>query len=135
MTVNALLQVGGPAVVALLTVGPVLGLLLSLNSRDRRRDVLFGLVGELAPKDLSGLIAVHVRCSLFSSRSKVTVEMPYSSRDEIWEATARWSLQMPPRTRLLVKGTMDRGGPGQVILEANRPASAYSPPRHSPALG
>ncbi len=132
---NALLQLGGLAVVALLTVGPVFGLMLLLNRRDRRRAALLGMVWERTPKDLAGLIAVQIRCPLFSSRSMVTVEMQACSRDELWDAIARWSPHLPPRTRLLVKGTVDRGRTADVTLEASRRPSASSPPRRLPVPG
>jgi len=115
--------------VGLLTVGPVFGLMLLLNRRDRRRAALLGLVWERTPRDLAGLIAVQVRCAVFSSRSMVTVEMQACSRDEIWEAIAPWSPRLPPRARLLVKGTVDRGRTAEVTLEASRRPSASSPRR------
>jgi hypothetical protein len=70
-----------------------------------------------------------VRCAVFSSRSTVAVDMQGCSRDEIWEAIARWSPHLPPRARLLVKGTVDRGRTADVTLEASRRASASAPPR------
>ena len=128
-TVNGLLQLGGLILVALVTMGPVFGLLLLLNRRDRHCDALLEKVWERIPKELSSLIAVQVSCALFSSRSVVTVDMQACSRDEIWEAIARWSPHLPPRARLLVKGTVDRGPSGGVTLEATGLSSASCPPR------
>ena len=132
---NALLQFGGMAGVALSTVGPVLGLMLLLNRRDRRRAALLGLVWERTSKDLASSIAVQVRCGLFSSRGVVTVEMQACSRDEIWEAVARWSPHVPPRVRLLVKGAMDCGRMTDLTLEASRRPSMSAPPRRLPVPG
>jgi alkylhydroperoxidase family enzyme len=117
------------AAVALLTLGPVFGLMLLLNRRDRRHAALLGLVWERTPRDLASLIAVQVRCAVYSSRCMVTVEMQPCSRDEIWEAIARWSPHLPPRARLLVKGTVDRGRTADVTLEARRRPSSPSLPR------
>ena len=132
---NALSQFGGLAAVALLTLGPVLGLLLLLNRRDRHRAVLLGLVWERAPRDLAASIAVQIRCALFSSRGMVTVEMQACTRDEIWEAVARWSPHLPPRVRLVVKGAMDWGRMTDLTLEASRRRSVSSPPRRLPVPG
>ncbi len=126
---NLLVQVGGLAAVALVTVGPVFGMMLLLNRRDRRHATLLGLVWERIPRDLASLIAVQVRCAVFSSRSTVAVDMQACSRDEIWEAIARWSAHLPPRARLLVKGAVDRGLTADVTLEARRRPSAPAPPR------
>jgi hypothetical protein len=132
---DAILQFGGLAVVALSTVGPVFGLMLLLNRRDHRRAALLGMVWERTPRDLAGLIAVQTRCALFSSRSVVTVEMRACSRDEVWEAIARWSPHLPPRARLLVKGTVDGGGTADVTLEASRRPSASASQRRLPIPG
>jgi len=128
-------QAGGVALVLLLTVGPVFGLLLLLNARDRRHAALLGLMWELTPRNLAGLIAIQVRCTLCSSRSEVTVDMQACSRDEIWEAIGRWSPHLPARARLLVKGTMDGGRLAHITLGASRQPSASFPSRRVPVPG
>ena len=88
------------------TVGPVLGLALLLNARDRRRAALLEATWSLAPRGLRHLIAVEVRSGVLARRSSVEVDMRDCSRDEIWDAVARWSAGLPPGVRLSVAGTL-----------------------------
>lgn len=118
--------------VTLFTVGPVVGLMLLLNARDRRQAALLGTMWSVAPRDLRDLIAVQVRCALLSGGSVVEVDMRDCARDEIWEALARWCAGLPPGVRLLVSGSMDRGLAASFTVETAggpargcpRPASA-----------
>ncbi len=128
---NALLQGSVTVLVFLLALGPIYGLMLLLNRRDRRRDQLLGVLWHLTPWDLRSGIAIQARVAILSSRSVVTVYMLDASREEIWEAFARWCPQLPPRTRLLVEGAVGRGLPAVLRVETACPPSASRTPRPS----
>jgi hypothetical protein len=121
---NVLLQASVLALVFLLAVGPILGVLLLLNRRDRRREALLGTLWQLTPWDLRSRIAIQARAAVLSSRSIVTVYMPDCSHEEIWEALRRYCPRLPPRTRLLVEGAVDRG-----VSAVLRVETACPPPR------
>ncbi len=125
---NSLRQI----VQVLLTFGvvlaPIVGLALLQNCRDRRRAALLDTVWLLTPFALRDSIAVEVRCSIFSRRGLVAVDMRACSRDEIWEAIARWCPALPPHVRLLVDGRMDGGPPATfTIATACRSALCHRP--------
>ncbi len=125
---TVLRQLGGLIVVALFTMGPVLAIMLLLNLRDRRQAALLERTWQLTPKDLSDQIAIQVRCGLISRRSVVIVNMHSCSRNEIWEALARWSASLPPQVRLLVNGKVDHGLSASFTLETTcRPPLRCSP--------
>lgn len=112
---NIAIEVGTFLLVALAGVGPVLGLALSLNARDRRRAALLEAAWSLAPRELRHLIAVEAHPGLLGRRGVVLVDMRDCSRDEIWDAVARWSAGLPPGVRLRVTG-------GLVVETGSRPA-------------
>ncbi len=128
---NALLQGSVQVLVFLLAVGPIYGMMLLLNRRDRRREHLLGMLWHLTPWDLRSRIAIQARVAILSSRSVVTVYMLDSSREEIWEAFGRWCPQLPPRTRLLVEGAFGCGLPAVLQVETACPPSASRTPRPS----
>jgi len=97
---------GGFLVVTLLTIGPIVGLLMLLNRCDRRREHLLRMVCRHAPAELAGRITVRVWCALILPRSTVFVELEHCSRDEVWEAMARWSVALPRQTLVLVNGAV-----------------------------
>ncbi len=134
-TVNALLQLGEIIVAALLTVGPLLGVMLLLNLRDRRQATLLSMMWQLTPKDLSDLIAIRVRCAVISRRGAVTVDMLACSREEIWEAITRWSPNLPPHVRLLVNGKVDPGLQASFRIETTCRQPRCCPPRPSVVAG
>lgn len=106
---NTLVQFGGFLLVVTLTVGPVLALMLLLNARDRRKATMLDAAWRLALEDLRDQIAIQIHSPLLSRHSVVAVDMCECSRDEVWEAIARWYAGLPPRARLVVNGSMDRG--------------------------
>jgi hypothetical protein len=112
-----LLQVGGLMAVILFTLGPVLGLMLLLNRRDKRQAALLERAWQLTPREISDRIAIQVCCPLLPRWRLVTVEMQDCARDEIWEAVARWSANLPPRVRLQVIGRMDCPPSARFTLE------------------
>jgi hypothetical protein len=128
-------QLGGLLGVAAFTLGPIVGLMLLLNRRDRRQAALLATMWELTPSDLRGLIAIQVRCPLGPRQSVVAVDMQACSRDEVWEAIARWCRGLPPRVRLLVEGRMDRDLPANLTIEAACRPPLCCPPRASVAAG
>jgi hypothetical protein len=134
-TMDVLLQLGGFFLVVLFTVGPVLGLLLLLNFRDRRQARLLVVVWQLTPKALADRIAVQVRCPALMRRPVVTVDMHACSRDEIWEASARWAASLPPPVWLLVRGKADHGLPFRFTVEATRHPLPRPPLQSSTVAG
>jgi hypothetical protein len=87
--------------VALGTVGPVVGLRRRLNARDRLQTTLRGTMCSLTPAGLRDLTSIQVQCALLSGRSVVAVEMR--------KAMARLRAGLPLGARLLVNGSMDGG--------------------------
>ena len=132
---NILLQLGGLLLVFGFMLGPILGLMLTLNHRDRRQAALLGTMWQLTPRDLRSLISIQVRCPVFSRRSIVAVDMGDSSRDEVWEAIARWCPGLPPHVRLVVNGKMDGGLPANFTIETECRPPLCCPPRPSVAVG
>ncbi len=128
---KVLLQASVPVLFFLLTVGPILGLVLLLNRRDRRREQLLGMLWHLTAWDLRSRIAIQARVAILSSRSVVSVYMLDGSREEIWEAVGRWCPQLPPHTRLLVEGAVGRGLPAVLRVEMACPPPASRMPRPS----
>lgn len=102
--------------VALCTVGAVLGLLLRLNARDRLQTTLLGTIGSLTPRGVRD----QVQWALLSGRSVVAVDMWCCGPDEIRKATARWRAGLPLGARLLAKGSTDRGLETSFMLETAR---------------
>jgi len=128
---EALMQVGGLALVIGMTYGPVVALLGLLNLRDHRQSRLLGSVmKELRAREFDGRLAVKVRCALLSRRSVVTLDMRTCSRDEMWQALARLSRSLPPTVRVLVDGTIDPRFPAPVTLAipGRRPLACPSQP-------
>lgn len=130
-----LADLGGLIAVPLFTLGPVLGLMLLLNDRDRRQKRLLNKVWQIIPKDLSDRVGIQIRCGLILRRSLVTVEMQDCSREEIWEAIARWPAHLPPKVRLLVNGAVDRRLSARFTVETTRRPLPCSPHRPSPVAG
>ena len=130
-----MVQLGGLFVAFAFTVGPVLGLLLLLNSRDRRQGRLLGLMLDLTPRDLRDRIAIEVHSPVFSRRSVAAVDMCSCAREEMWKAIGRWSAHLPPAVRLQVNGRVDRGVPARFTVETGRRPPLCLPPRHSVAAG
>jgi len=126
-------QASGVILMLATTVGPVLGALLLLNYRDRRQASLLAGLLDLTPRSLRDRIVFEVRCGLFSRRRFVAVDMRECSRDEIWEAIARWCAGLPPHTRLLVDGRMDGGVPATFTIETACRSALCRRPRPSPA--
>ena len=118
-----------------LTLGPILGLMLLLNARDRRHDRLLGQMLDLTPRDLHDRISIEVRSSAFSRRSVTAVDMCSCSREETWRAIGRWSANLPPTVRLQVNGRVDRGVPARFIVETARRGAPCCPPTPSVVAG
>ena len=112
---NVAMELGRILLVTLVGVGPVLGLALLLNARDRRREALLEAVWSLAPRELRHLIAIQAHCGLLLRQRVIRVDMRDCARDEVWDAVARWSGGLPPGVRLIVTG-------GLAIETASRPA-------------
>ncbi len=118
-----------------LTLGPILGLMLLLNARDRREGRLLGLVLDLTPADIRDRIAIEVRSSAFSRRSVTAVDMCSCSREETWRAIGRWSANLPPTVRLQVNGRVDRGMPARFTVETASGRSMCCQPKAFVAAG
>lgn len=98
--------------------GPLVGLLVLLNRRDRRESALLGAVlAEFASPEFRGRIATQIRCALLARRSVVRVQMLDGSRDEIWDALMRLARRVPPSVRLVVEGNMDADSPAPFTVE------------------
>ncbi len=117
------------------TMGPLLGLLLLLNSRDRRQGRLLDLMLDLTPRELCDRIVFEVRCSLLSRRSLVAVDMCSCSREEIWKAIGRWSANLPAMVRLQVNGRVDRDVPAVFTVETGGRRTLCCPPAPSAVAG
>jgi hypothetical protein len=118
-----------------MTLGPILGLMLLLNARDRRQDRLLGLMLDLTPRDLQDRISIEIRSSAFSRRSVAAVDMCPCSREEMWRAIGRWSANLPPAVRLQVNGRVDQGVPARLTVETARRGAPCCPPTPSVAAG
>ena len=118
-----------------LTLGPILGLMLLLNARDRRQGRLLGLMLDLTPADVRDRIAIEVRSSAFSRRSVTAVDMCSCSREETWRAIGQWSANLPPTVRLQVNGRVDRGVPARFTVETAAQGALCCPPRASVVAG
>jgi hypothetical protein len=103
-----------------LTLGPVLGLTLFLNARDRRRAALLEAAWSLAPRGIRPLIAIEARPGPPWRRGVVEVDMRDCSRDEIWDAVARWSAGLPPGVRLVVAGGLARAAASITVRRPSR---------------
>lgn len=133
---QGLAQLGGAAIVLTVVLGPVVGLMGLHNLRDRRQSALLGTVLErLASRQLRGRFAVRVRCAALSRRSIVTIDMRGCSRDEIWDAVTRLSLDLPPHARLVIDGTVGREVPATFTVETPRKPPLCQPSRRSVATG
>jgi hypothetical protein len=128
-------QVSGLVFVFGMTVGPILGVLLLLNARDRRQSRLLGLLLGLTPRDLRDRIAIEVHCSPFWRRSVARVDMCSCSREEMWKAIGRWSANLPPTARLQVNGRVDQGVPALLTVETASGRTACCPARAFAAAG
>ena len=100
------------AIVCLATAGPVVGLMLLLNVRDRRRAKLLDTMWSLAPRHLRHHMVIQARVSVLPRRSLITVDMRDCERSDIWDAFARWATGLPPGVRLHVYGGFEPGVPG-----------------------
>jgi len=87
----------------------LIGLLLCLNARDRRRDALLAGMLDSVPRALRSAIAIHVRCSLLSGRAVVDVDMTSCTCTEVCAQVAQWRRGLPPGVRLMARGRTGRG--------------------------
>lgn len=108
---NVVTDLAAALVVGLLTLGPMVGAMLLLNRRDRRRQALLHAAWSLTPRDLRSVIAIQVHVSPVSWRGRVEADMRGCRRAEIWEAFSGWRAGLPPGVRLLVRGAEDAGRP------------------------
>lgn len=118
-----------------LTVGPILGLMLLLNDRDRRQAAALARMWDLTPRDLRDVISIQVRTGILSRRSVVTVDMGACSREAIWEAVPRWRAGLGPHVRLLVNGKLQGGMEAAFIVEPACRPPLCRPARPSVAAG
>jgi hypothetical protein len=100
------------------TLGPILGLLLLLNRRDRRRAGLRQWGEGLVSRDLRDFVGIEVRCPVLLGGDVVAVDMQSCSWEEIQHAVERWACALSPGVRLLVKGKMNQGVPALVVVES-----------------
>ena len=117
---NVAMEVGSFLLATLFGIGPVLGLALLLNARDRRRAALLEATWSLTPRELRHLIAIQVHCGLLLRRSAIRVDMRDCTRDEIWGAIERWSAGLPPGVRLVVNGGLAPDLAARVTVEPAR---------------
>jgi len=108
---HALIDIGTVVAVGLFTVGPVVGWMLLLNARDRRREALLGTMWVLASRDLRPSIAIQVQVNVLSRRAIVAVDMRDCTRNQIWDAVVRWCAGLPPGVGLCVNGGFEPGLP------------------------
>lgn len=119
-----------------LTFGPLMGLLVLLNHRDRREHVLRDVVLDVVPlHKLRGLIAIQVHCPLLSPRCVVTIDMLSCSRAQIWEIFAQLAQSLPSHVRLIVSGSMDRQFTSTFTLETTSRNPLYCPRQASAVTG
>lgn len=109
--IHALIDIGTVVAVGLFTVGPVVGWMLLLNARDRRRATLLDTMWSLVPRELRPSLAIQVQVSLLWRRSIVAVDMRDCTRNEIWDAVVRWCAGLPPGVGLCVNGGFEPGLP------------------------
>lgn len=104
---EGLMELWRLVVMVVVTVGPVVGLALLLNRRDRRRARLLGAVAsEVGSPDLRGRVGLEVRCGVLSLGCRVAVHMLASSGEEVLDVLARLSRSLSPRVRLVVDGSV-----------------------------
>ena len=119
-----------------ITFGSVAVLLTLLNWRDRRVSRLRHTAFEqLALPELCGRVAVQVRCVIFSRRSTVTVDLLAGTPREVWNVFTRLVSGLPPRVRLVVHGTVDRGFARPFTLETATGRLPSHAPRMSLEIG
>jgi hypothetical protein len=99
------------------TLGPILGLLLLLNRRDRRRAELRRRAEDLIARDLRDFVGIEVRCPVIFGRDVVAVDMQSCSWEEVQHAVDRWAGALSPRVRLLIEGKVNQGVPALVAVE------------------
>jgi hypothetical protein len=118
------------------TFGPLVGVLLLLNLRDRRVATLRHVVLAALPlHELRGLIAVQARCAMFSRKSVVTLDMFACTRDQIWDAVTRLYHNLPRHVRLVVNSAVDQQFTTTLTLETGGRRPLYRPRQASIATG
>ena len=122
-------ELGRLLLVAFFMVGPVVGLMLVLNARDRREQALLERAWALAPRELRDRTTIRVHCRLLSMRRLVEADVWGCTRDEIGGAIARWCTGLPPGARLVVNG-IDRGVSARF---ARRQFDGRRPPAYDPS--
>jgi hypothetical protein len=100
------------------TLGPILGLLLLLNRRDRRQAALRRQVERLSAWDLRDFVGIEVRCPILLGRDIVAVDMRSCSWEEVRHAVDRWTCTLSPGVRLLVEAKVNQGIPALVAVES-----------------
>jgi hypothetical protein len=119
-----------------MTFGPVVVLLSLLNLRDARAARLReAVLAELPLIELRGLIAIHIRCAVWSRRSLVRVDMVACTREQIWDAITRLPEILPPYVRLAVSGMVDRQFTSTFTLETTGRCRLYPLCEPSPVTG
>jgi hypothetical protein len=119
-----------------MTFGPVVVLLSLLNLRDRRaarwREAV---LAELPLVELRGLIAIRIRCAVFSRRSLVRIDMLVCTREQVWDAITRLPYILPPYVRLIVSGAVDKQFTSTFTLQTKGRCTVYPLCQPSPVTG
>ena len=101
-----------------LILGAVVILLTLLNRRDHRASRLrHTVLDQLTLPELRGRVGVHIQCAVLSWRRAVIVELLAGTPYEVWNVFTRLASRLPPRVRLVVHSTPDRGFTRPFTLE------------------
>lgn len=123
-----LFHIGRLLVGFIIVVGPVIVLLLILDTRDHRESALRSIIYEqLRSPDLRGLFTFKIRHGLLLGNSTVVVNLWDCSKEQIWDTTTRLSMNFPPGVRLVVNGAMDREHKVEFVLKVKREVASLHP--------
>ena len=118
------------------TFGPLVGVLVLLNLRDRRVAALrHAVMAALPLHELRGLVAVRARCGMFSRKDVVTLDLFACTRDQVWDAVTRLYHSLPPRVRLVVNSAVDQQFATTLRLETDCRRPFYRPRQASTVTG
>jgi hypothetical protein len=108
--------------------GPLIVLVLILETRDRRGSKLYGIISKkLNSPNLRGLYSFRVRHGLLFRREIVILDLWGCSSEQIWGVAVQLSMSLPPEVRLVVNGTMDYKHKVGFAMKVRREAFSLGP--------